>query len=135
MKVTTSTERLNELFDADPRNDTEIAEKLNVSKQTVCSWRNGRRSPKKSVLIQIAELYGVSIEWLMGFDVDRMYKPRDYNEELKSRTDQLQTIEARILATGIDSMPKEQREQALNVMKAIFVQYADHFEKEKKDET
>ena len=136
MKVSTSTERLNELFDADPRNDTEIAEKLNVSKQTVCSWRNGRRSPKKSVLIQIAELYGVSIEWLMGFDVDRMYKPRDYNEELKDRVDQLQTIEARILATGIDSMPKEQREQALTIMKTIFVQYADHFDnKEKKDET
>lgn len=136
MKVSNSTERLNELFDADPRNDTEIAEKLNVSKQTVCSWRNGRRSPKKSVLIQIAELYGVSVEWLMGFDVDRMYRPRDYNEELKDRTDKLQTIEARMLATGVDNMPKEQREQALNIMKTIFVQFADYFDKkENHDET
>ena len=136
MKVANSTERLNELFDADPRNDTEIAEKLNVSKQTVCSWRNGRRSPKKSVLIKIAELYGVSIEWLMGFDVDRMYKPRDYNEGLKDRIDKLQTIEARILATGVDNMPKEQREQALNIMKTIFVQFADYFNnKENNDET
>jgi hypothetical protein len=26
-------------------------------------------------------------------------------------------------------MPKEQREQALNVMKAVFAKYADYFEK------
>lgn len=37
------------------------------------------------------------------------------------------TIEARLLAQGVDNMPKEQREHALNIMKTIFVQYADYF--------
>lgn len=71
MKIATSQERLNELFDSDPRTDTAIAKELNVSKQALSTWRTGRRSPKKSVLVKIAELYHVSIEWLMGFDVSR----------------------------------------------------------------
>lgn len=71
MKVATNQERLNELFDADPRNDTAIAAALGVSKQTISMWRHGTRSPKKSVLIHICKVYNVSIEWLMGFDVDK----------------------------------------------------------------
>lgn len=71
MKIATNQERLNQLFDSDSRNDTAIADALGVSKQTVSMWRHGTRSPKKSMLIQIAKLYNVSIEWLMGFDVER----------------------------------------------------------------
>lgn len=71
MKIATNQERLNELFDADPRNDTAIAAELGVSKQTISMWRHGTRSPKKSVLLQISKVYNVSIEWLMGFDVER----------------------------------------------------------------
>ena len=40
------------------------------------------------------------------------------------------TIEARILARGIDSMPAEQRKQALIIMKTVFIQYKGLFEKE-----
>ena len=71
MKVATNQERLNELFDADPRSDTAIAADLGVSKQAISMWRNGTRSPKKSVLVQISKAYNVSIEWLMGFDVEK----------------------------------------------------------------
>lgn len=38
------------------------------------------------------------------------------------------TIEAKIISGGIDKMPPDQREQALNVMRAMFAQY-DYFEK------
>lgn len=71
MKVSTNQERLNELFDSDSRNDSSIAAELGVSKQTISAWRSGFRSPKKPMLIKISEMYHVSIEWLMGFDVDR----------------------------------------------------------------
>ena len=37
---------------------------------------------------------------------------------------QPKTSEAKILAAGIDKLPKEQREMALNVMKAMFAKYA-----------
>lgn len=45
-------------------------------------------------------------------------------------SDQPVTPEARILAKGIDKLPKEQREQALSVIRAMFAKYADYFEKE-----
>ena len=44
------------------------------------------------------------------------------------------TSEARILASGIDKLPKEQREQALAVIRAMFVKYADYFDKENDDD-
>ena len=71
MKVATNQERLNELFDKDSRNDTAIAESLGVSKQAISAWRSGRRSPKKTMLVKISEKYNVSLEWLMGFDVEK----------------------------------------------------------------
>ena len=48
--------------------------------------------------------------------------------------DEIHTEEARILAKGIDKLPKEQREQALSVIRAMFVKYADYFEKETDDD-
>ena len=135
-KVTTFQKRFSDLVEGSDKTITAIAKDLHVSNQTISAWKIGTRSPKAPTIIVIANYFGVSVEWIMGFDVDRNHKQKDYNIELKERVDQLQTIEARILATGIDSMPKEQREQALTIMKTIFVQYADHFDnKEKKDET
>ena len=66
-------ERLNSLFDSDPRTDTAIADALGVSKQTVSYWRQGVRSPKKTMIVKIAELYNVSPVWLFGWgdDMDR----------------------------------------------------------------
>lgn len=70
-KVATIVERLNELFNADPRNDSAIASSLGVSKQTVSAWKSGTRSPKRSAVKKIADYYGVSEEWLFGWDMDR----------------------------------------------------------------
>lgn len=75
MKVANNQDRLNELFDSDSRNDSSIAAELGVSKQTISAWRNGSRSPKKSMLIKISEMYNVSIEWLMGFDAEKSENP------------------------------------------------------------
>ena len=119
MKTATSTERLNKLFDADPRNDSAIADALHVSKQAICLWRNGSRSPKKSMIIKLADMYNVDVAWLMGYD-EPSENQAQYNE--------LHTAEARILARGIDKLPPKQREQALNVFKAMFAQHPELFE-------
>lgn len=81
MKVNTNQERLNELFDSDPRNDSAIAADLGVSKQTLSAWRKGIRSPKKSMLIRMSVRYNVSLEWLMGFDVEKC--PSSFNAVLR----------------------------------------------------
>lgn len=131
MKITTNQNRLCELFDADPRNDTAIAAELNVSKQALSAWRNGSRSPKKSVLVDIAKMYNVSLEWLMGFDVPKNNEPIDASPVSFS----IATDEARIISGGIDKLPKEQRERALNMFRIMFEpQYADLFTKENEED-
>jgi len=117
MKIATSQERLNELFSSDPRSDSAIATELGVSKQALSSWRKGTRSPKKSVLIQIADMYKVGIDWLMGFDVPK-------EKVVKILPIELQTEEARFVSLAMDKMPPEDREKALNVLKAM---YGDFF--------
>ena len=68
-KTATNQERLNQLFDADARNDIDIASFLGVSKQTISAWRNGTRSPKRSMITKIAQAYNTTEEWLMGWDL------------------------------------------------------------------
>ena len=47
---------------------------------------------------------------------------------------QPRTAEARILAKGVDQLEPEQREQALAVVRAMFAQHSDYFEKGKTNE-
>ena len=133
LKITTFRERFSDLCESNPMSDTALAEKLHVSKQTVSAWRNGTRSPKEPTVIAIANHFGVNVAWLLGFDVGKF--PEDEKPEPKDAGNFPQTEEARTLARGIDKLPQEQREQALNVIKAMFSQYADYFEKETTDET
>ena len=61
-------ERLQEVFDSDPRTDTDIAQAFGVSKQTISAWKNGSRSPKKSKLEEIAKYYKKNVAWF--FDME-----------------------------------------------------------------
>ena len=95
--VTVFRERFTDLCNESPMNDTEIAKKIGVSKQTVSAWKIGDRSPKQPTIETIANVFQVNIDWLLGFDVPKSignYKnekltPEDeqknlYVEELKS---------------------------------------------------
>ena len=46
----------------------EVMEKLNVSDATVYMWENGQTSPKSSRLMEVAKLYGCSVEELLTAD-------------------------------------------------------------------
>ena len=121
MKIATSQERLNDLFDRDIRNDSAIADELGISKQTVSAWRKGLRSPKKPMLIRLAEMYHVSIEWLMGFETEEG-QSTESNEPVQPKTE-----EARILSRGIDKLSPEERAQALAVVRAMFAAHPEIF--------
>ena len=40
----------------------ELAEKLNVTRQAVSNWENGKTQPDVETLTQLAEVFGVSVE-------------------------------------------------------------------------
>ncbi len=116
MKIATNKERLIELFDADPRNDTAIAEQFGVSKQAVSAWRNGTRSPKKTVLIEIANYYKVSIEWLMGFDVPK--RPAIIDMQLFGRSGN-EDPQIRLVVNLMETMTDEQKQQVVAIVRAF----------------
>lgn len=58
------TERFREL--KGERNDTEFAEFLGISRQTVGFFGNGNRLPDAVTLVKISQKCGVSADWLLG---------------------------------------------------------------------
>ena len=44
----------------------ELAERLNVSQSTITSWENGTRRPDLDLLPMIAQIFGVSVDELLG---------------------------------------------------------------------
>lgn len=47
----------------------EVAEKLGVATPTFSSWESGKKSPPYESLIELAQLYNVSIDYLLGNDM------------------------------------------------------------------
>ena len=90
---------------------------VGVSNATVTDWCKNRKDPTGQNLQRLCEIFGVDklvILGVMSPDGSSAGKPR--------------TIEARILASGIDKMPERDRERALNMVRLMFEQYADFFE-------
>lgn len=108
--VSSFNERFNALCDKSRRNDTELAKELHVSKQTLSAWRSGVRSPKQPTIIMIAQYFNVSVEWLMGFDVEVTKKPT---------VDDGLTDGQRKLIEFARSLTEEQAAVALRVLRSL----------------
>ena len=57
--------RLRELRNKSGLTQNEIASKLGVSGQTILNWENGIYEPKINQLIQLADLFEVSVDYLV----------------------------------------------------------------------
>lgn len=130
-KVATFQERFSDLIDSSTKSRTAIAAEFGVAKQTISAWTTGQSSPRLPVVSSLADYFGVSVDWLLGFDVPRVELS---TKEAIPSADVPQTSEARILARGIDRLPPADREQALAVVRAMFHQHSDYF-KENDDDT
>lgn len=63
---------------------SEVAEKLNVSFQAVSLWERGETTPEVEKLMEIADLYGVTIDWLLRGKADAIAEV-DFVEPLSER--------------------------------------------------
>lgn len=99
-------------------NQDQLAELANLNRVTIAKYESGRVEPGAQALARIADALEVSTDVLLG-----------RSEEIVVPVERPQTVEAQIISGGIDKLPKEQREQAVNIMKAVFAQYASYFEK------
>lgn len=96
-------------------------------------------SPDLETYHRIAMAMGTSMQTLfeqLGDDATVRLTVLHKNGDVDYIGDRPHTDEARILAAGIDKLPKAQREQALAMFKVMFApQYADLFNKENDDDT
>ena len=63
-------ERLQELRALSQMSQAEISEKLNISRQTYSHYETGRIQPPSDMLCQLADLFHVSVDTLLGHKVD-----------------------------------------------------------------
>lgn len=116
---------------------TDFAKKLFVTPAAVSQWEKGKTSPDTERLMTIAKTFSIPLDF---FNEDSNGKKYTETELIKQHllielgVSQPKTDEAKILAKGIDKLPKAQREQALNVVRAMFAQYSDYFEKGTEDD-
>lgn len=59
----------------------DIAEKLSIARQTYSSWETGERTPDIESLIKLADLYNVSLDFLVGRTSIRYNYKTDENLE------------------------------------------------------
>lgn len=114
-------------------NQTEFAKRLFVTPGAVSQWETGRTVPDTERLMAISKEFSIPLNY---FSETQYTEQELITQQVLTKLESIpKTAEAQILATGIDKLPKEQREQALNVVRAMFINHADYFEKRKEDDT
>ena len=97
----------------------ELAIEIGVAQPTVSDWESGKKDPSGDRLRKLADYFNVDELIILGKGV----------VDLKNADSTPVTKEAKIISSGIDRMPPEQRKKAVDLMKMIFTQYADYFQK------
>lgn len=98
----------------------ELAIITGVAQPTVSEWESNKKDPSGERLRKLAEYFGVDELVILG-----AMSPKPPSADSHAAP---QTIEARIISSGVDRMSKEQREQALAVLRAMFAQHPELFE-------
>lgn len=65
-------ERLKEIRKSNKLSQIDVANKLNVTKQSVANWENGNVMPSIDMLIKISNTFNVSSDFLLGLN-DRKF--------------------------------------------------------------
>lgn len=68
-KISNTAKRLEELMHFYNVNQNDICKRTGIPKSAMSMYVSGQRSPRQNRLSDLAEAYGVSETWLMGYDV------------------------------------------------------------------
>ena len=104
-------------------NQSAFAKIIGVTQSAVSQWENDMTRPNSYQLEAIANAFNISIDELLADNI----------KETDSAVPK--TVEARIVSGGMDKLPKDQREQILNVVRAMFANNPDLFKKGDDDAT
>ena len=94
----------------------DLAKAIGQSPSSITMYETGRREPDFETMEALADVFNVPLASLVSGE-DQLAR---ILEDYYTPDDEPRTVEARILAKGIDSMPKEQREAILNMMMGLY---------------
>ena len=69
MKISSSKERIQYLLDEYKMSQTAFCNKTKIQKSALSNYLNGERVPRQDQIAKIADAFGISASWLMGYDV------------------------------------------------------------------
>ena len=69
-----------------------LGKKLNRSKSVVCGYENNLRVPPLDILVQIAVIFNVSLDYLVGIDKNEMVSIEGLTNGQKKMAFQFRTI-------------------------------------------
>ena len=99
----------------------DLARELGVQRSAINKYEKGIVvNLKRSTISALCRVFGVSSSYFLD----------DSTPTPLTDTSAPQTLEARIVSGGMDKLPQEQREQILNVVRAMFTQHPELFNDE-----
>lgn len=101
----------------------DLADFVGAKTTTVSGWTRGVSYPRADAMEKIALFFGIPTSRLVG-------QIHDESDTSIVESSAPQTLEARIVSGGMDKLPQEQREQILNVVRAMFIQHPELFDSE-----
>lgn len=93
----------------------QLAERLNVAQSTVASWERGARRPDLDLVPQIAEIFGVSVNDVYGYDG----KDETEEEAMQIRERLRSDPDYRLLFSAADNASPEHLRAAAAMLKAL----------------
>lgn len=97
-----------------------FCEKVGLAPNTMTEWEAGRSRSYTRYLYQIAEAYGVSVEWLRGETDERSAAPEPENDELRELLEMLKNRpECRMLLSTVKGATKEEVEANVKLIEAL----------------
>ena len=99
----------------------DLADFVGAKTTTVSGWTRGVSYPRADAMEKIALFFGIPTSRLVGHI-------HDDSDVSVSDPSVPQTTEARIVSGAMDKLPQEQREQILNVVRAMLTQHPELFE-------
>lgn len=74
--------RLTVLLDENNMTQTQLAKKIGTSNVTICRYLTGERVPRLDVVTKIADVFNVSLDYLLGLSNDKNIQNSNENSDL-----------------------------------------------------
>ena len=116
-------------------NQVQLAQKLNVSKQTISNWENNNIQPSIDMLIKIADTFSVTTDYLLGRENRAYIDVSDLTSTQRAHIQQIisdildTNQKNKIIMTAVDTKEYFKLKEGLKIIDPkVFISIVDSYE-------